>query len=199
MASLASRRPGGLHLYYRDRKRRGNARVKVLQPSIAEAYGELRSGSGYLINWRGSGGWHQLAEGLRNRRGVPFPAEAFEAVRPGGVVKAKGKRNAAGPVEYAASAADVPALETVRPGARNVALFDSVRFWAYSQPKGRDVAEWVYSVEAYALEANGRFPEPLTEREALDTGYSVASWVWSAPELDHTPRRKRGEAASPAG
>ncbi len=35
-----------------------------------------------------------------------------------------------------------PILEDVLPGARNESLFDAVRFWAYAQDMGRDLAGW---------------------------------------------------------
>ncbi|MCY4354738.1 MAG: primase C-terminal domain-containing protein [Truepera sp.] len=70
----------------------------------------------------------------------------------------------------------MPPLETVEVGHRNIALFDEVRFWAYGQPRGRDLEEWLYSVETYALLQNERFPQPLPEAEVLSTAYSVSTW-----------------------
>ena len=41
---------------------------------------------------------------------------------------------------------------------------------------GRGVAV----VRDFALHSNTRFPDPLTEREAASTAYSVSTWIWSA-------------------
>ena len=35
-------------------------------------------------------------------------------------------------------------------------------------------------MELRTLAENRRFPEPLTERHALSTGYSIAVWTWTA-------------------
>ena len=71
-------------------------------------------------------------------------------------------------------------LEGVYPGARNESLFLAVRLWAYKQRRGSDLGAWCGRVRAFALQSNDRLPEPLTEREAASTAYSVATWVWSA-------------------
>ena len=59
LARLASRR--GWHLYYRDLVKRGNAQLSLFDNRIS---GDVRSASGYLINWRGHDGWELLAKGL---------------------------------------------------------------------------------------------------------------------------------------
>ena len=88
-----------------------------------------------------------------------------------------------------------PVLELVRKGRRNISLFDAVRFWAYRARK-TTYDEWLRAVEIRTLAENRRFPEPLTERHARSTAYSIAG-----VDLDDVPRRLRsrlddGAAAS---
>ena len=65
-------------------------------------------------------------------------------------------------------------------GQRNIALFDAVRFWAYGAANlAASYDDWLRVVEVRTLAENRRFPEPLTERHALTTGYSVAVWTWT--------------------
>ena len=91
-----------------------------------------------------------------------------------------------------------PSLERVQKGRRNVALFDAVRFWAYGAAKLADSYDaWLRSVEIRTLAENRRFPEPLTERHALTTGYSIAIWTWTTYRSGYgrgwtMERRRRG-------
>ena len=71
-----------------------------------------------------------------------------------------------------------PVLELVRKGRRNISLFDAVRFWAYRARK-TTYDEWLRAVEIRTLAENRRFPEPLTERHARSTAYSIAVWTWT--------------------
>lgn len=200
LATLASRRKDGWHLYYRDDLARANAQLSLFDGRL---WGEVRSGHGYLINWRGHDGWGLLAKGLRRRRGVPFgellAAIGAEAVTP--TPRRRTRPSAYDPALYAATAADVPPLETVGVGQRNVSLFDTVRFWSYGQPRGHDLEEWIYAVGQYAELQNAKFPEPLPEAEAAGVGYSVATWTWAAlADLDHRPelQRRRGHQSGRA-
>ena len=70
-------------------------------------------------------------------------------------------------------------LETIKRGLWNVKLFDSIRFWAYSVPRGQDLNAWTRRVRIHALEQNRRFPEPLDESEVKQTAYSISAWCWS--------------------
>ena len=73
-----------------------------------------------------------------------------------------------------------PVLERVQKGRRNLALFDAVRFWAYGAARGyASYEDWLRAVGIRTLAENRRFPEPLTGRHALSTGYSVAVWTWT--------------------
>ena len=81
---------------------------------------------------------------------------------------------------------------------RNVTLFDSVRFWAYSVPRGQDLEAWTRRVRIHALEQNRRFPEPLDASEVKATAYSISTWCWSGGgarwHFDHSSaaQRRRG-------
>ena len=129
-AVLASRRPGGRHLYYADDRPRGNR-------TWAEygCAGQLRSGRGYLVLWHD--GADRLAEELRTR-GRPadfrlpdlFAAAGVElpTVYPADLDR--------GPAIMAPARVVLPMLEVVLPGGRNPALFDTVRHWAYREDRG---------------------------------------------------------------
>ena len=78
---------------------------------------------------------------------------------------------------------------------RNLALFDTVRWWAYAQNRGVELERWIGRVRAYTLHNNQRFPEPLLEDEAVSLGYGVSTWTWSGGgPVDHSPeaQRRRG-------
>ena len=97
----------------------------------------------------------------------------------------------------------VPMLEEVFPGpvggcgypGRNLALFDTVRWWAYAQNRGAELERWIGRVRTYTLHNNQRFPEPLLEDEAVSLGYGVSTWTWSGGgPVDHSSetQRRRG-------
>ena len=78
---------------------------------------------------------------------------------------------------------------------RNLALFDTVRWWAYAQNRGAELERWIGRVRTYTLHNNQRFPEPLLEDEAVSLGYGVSTWTWSGGgPVDHSPetQRRRG-------
>ena len=55
-----------------------------------------------------------------------------------------------------------------------------MRFWAYAQDMGRDLAGWKLRCSLRAREENERFPVPLPEEEARYLGaQSVGTWTWS--------------------
>jgi hypothetical protein len=76
----------------------------------------------------------------------------------------------------------------IRTNGRNVELFDRLRFWAYAQISEyrcgpRDTWDDVVAAQAIAIAAEVRAAHaaathPYTDAEALDTGKSVAGWVW---------------------
>ena len=73
------------------------------------------------------------------------------------------------------------------PGQRNLALFDHVRFWAYKASLGRDLDEWHKRVEYHANNLNRFFSVSLETQEVGDIAYSVATWTWARPALNHAP------------
>ena len=97
-----------------------------------------------------------------------------------------------------AAAAAALELETIQRGRRNLKLFDAVRFWAYSVPRGDELEAWTRRVRVYALEQNRRFPAPLDASEVKATAYSISTWCWSGGgsrwHFDHSSaaQRRRG-------
>ena len=184
-ANLRSRR--GSHLYYSDTHPRDNANWTAYGCA-----GEVRSGRGFLVLWQD--GAASLAAAVRSGpSGARFPADLplFEAA---GIVL---------PVQYAPDATrrDVealrpvrlPELETVRPGGRNVALFNATRWWAYSAWWSHDghLASWHALVLNRARQSNRRFPVPLPDpREVRRTAYSISTWIASGGgPADHDPMK----------
>ena len=163
MAVLDSRRVDGKHLYYADTEGRGNGHFEVYGCA-----GEIRSAKGYLILWHDGAG--HLADALHDpvARSRRWPRDLFElagvgAVTLPGAVKTPAysyKPSDQSRQTWAAAAAALE-LEIIKPGLRNVKLFDSVRFWAYSVPRGQDLEAWTRRVRIHALEQNRRFPEPV--------------------------------------
>ena len=186
---LPSRRPGGRHLYYRDNNPRRNSKWDEFG-----CRGEVRSGSGYLVLWHD--GAERLAEELQaNRPGGRFPADLFEAV--GVTLPTLYAPRERGPAVTAPGAVVLPMLEVVQEGDRNDALFDTVRYWAYTQERGDDLERWADRVRAYATAHNRRFPDPLTvdehgRDEVRRIAWNVASWTWSGGgPFDHSPAAQR--------
>ncbi|MDE2755692.1 MAG: primase C-terminal domain-containing protein [Acidobacteriota bacterium] len=181
MAVLNSRRSDGKHLYYSDTEGRGNSHFETYGCA-----GEVRSAKGYLILWHD--GAQRLADALGDplARARRWPRDLFElAGLPAVTLPAAVKTPAYSykPSDHSrqtwASAAAGVALETIRPGRRNVNLFDAVRFWAYSVPRGNDLQAWNRRVQLHALQQNRRFPQPLDGREVIQTAYSISTWCWS--------------------
>ena len=200
MAVLNSRRAAGKHLYYADTEGRGNGHFEVYGCA-----GEIRSAKGYLILWYDGAG--RLADALHDpvARSRRWPRDLFElagvgAVTLPGAVKTPTysyKPSDQSRQTWAVAAAALE-LETIKRGLRNVTLFDSVRFWAYSVPRGQDLDVWTRRVRIHALEQNRRFPEPLDESEVKQTAYSISTWCWSGGgarwHFDHSSavQRRRG-------
>ena len=200
MAVLNSRRAGGRHLYYSDTQGRGNAHF--------EAYGcagEIRSAKGYLILWHDGAG--RLADALHDpvARARRWPRDLFELAGVGAVTLPAAVKTPAysyKPSDQSrqtwAAAAQGVQLEAIYRGLRNRKLFDAVRFWAYSVPRGDELEAWTRRVRVYALEQNRRFPDPLDESEVKQTAYSISTWCWSGGgarwHFDHSSaaQRRRG-------
>ena len=175
---LRSQRPGGEHFYYRDDTPRGNQ-----QWSAFGCSGEVRSAKGYLILYRDAP--VLLAHALANDKAeCLFPAGLLDYVEPADADQLGevllDDLDAPGSDQLRLLTPGAPILERVQKGRRNISLFDAVRFWAYRAARGyASYDDWVRAVEIRTLAENRRFPEPLTERHALTTGYSVAVWTWT--------------------
>ena len=182
-----------LSVYYRDDIPRANQ-----QWSAFGCSGEVRSANGYLILYREAPVFlaHALAY---DKAECSFPAGLLELVEPvdlGGPVPLD-DLDSADSAQLRLLTPGAPALERVQKGRRNIALFDAVRFWAYGAAKLADsYDDWLRSVEIRTLAENRRFPEPLADRHALTTGYSIAVWTWTTlggemrrrmPALDGLP------------
>ena len=179
-AAFRSRRWSDQHVYWRDRKARNNGQLWLPGFGIG---GNLRSGHGYLIVWH-EAGWSALAEGIRRRRGVWFPEDLFRPAPEREPSPDPARRP--GLVPVAATRAEVPALETVLQGGRNQALFDAVRFAVYGWRHGANLEAWNRRVREHALEQNECFRDPLSAGEVQHTAYSISTWIWSRPHLDHS-------------
>ena len=172
--------PRGHHPYYQDDRPRGNASW-----AAHGCRGEVRSAKGFLRLYEG--GAERLAHALAITKDgtAPFPADLFAAAG----VDVPRSLPVEGPRVFRVRApADLPALEDVQVGGRNVALFNHLRFWAYAQNKGTDLYRWRDRARRIALDMNARFPQPLPEDEVFKAAWSVASWTWSGGgPMDHSP------------
>lgn len=185
MARLPSKRGTDQHLYYRDNQARGNSRFAAYN-----CRGDVRSARGFLVLW--PGGAEILDAQLTVAGGVLFPADLFAAA--GVKMPAQPDRSGGATVLSIRPRSGVP-LEKVLPGGRHVALFDEVRFWAYSQARPAELAEFAEWVTAFAYSQNARFSVPETDREVERQAYSIATWVFDGGgPLDHSPaaQRRRG-------
>ena len=179
--------PRGAHAYYEDITPRGNERWQAFG-----CQGEVRSARGYLRLYEG--GAERLASAIRTTPSgtAPFPTDLFEVA---GVEAPRRLPVEAPRVFRVQTPDDLPDLAAVRPGGRNNALFDHVRFWAYPQDKGTDLDSWSARVRRIAAQLNACIPEPLPDGETCKIAWSVASWTWAGGgPMDHTPatQRRRG-------
>ena len=166
-----TQRRNGRHFYYGDDQPRRNQKWR-----IGDCSGEVRGAHGYLIFHHDGAG--RVARALLSGRQFelfPFPAELIEAHEAELIVPTVQQLHAVEPHGKASLR-----LEGVFPGARNESLFLAVRLWAYKQRRGADLGAWCGRVRDFALHSNTRFPDPLIEREAVATAYSVSTWIWSA-------------------
>ena len=198
LADLASRRPGGRHLYYADTEGRGNGTFSVMGCS-----GDIRGANGYFILW--GDGPAILADALGDpiARARHFPADLWTlkglpAVTLPTVAKAPTYRPSSASRATWVAAAEAVDLERVQRGQRNMRLFDAIRFWCYSINKGLDVHAYLRRVRVHALECNRRLPEPLPSAEVVTLALSISTWCWSGGgarwHFDHSSavQRRRG-------
>ena len=80
-----------------------------------------------------------------------------------------------------------PNAATGAPGARNCELFDAVRFFAYTLPRGRGgptmYARWGSFILEYAHSCNEMFAVPLSDGDVEKTGRSVSKFCWANPSF----------------
>ena len=64
---------------------------------------------------------------------------------------------------------------------RHMALFDVLRAWAYRQPRGDDLDQWISRVKQQAVSLAEQFGDrtDFPDSEARAIGYRVADWIWS--------------------
>ena len=175
-ADIPSKRRGGRHAYYDDDKPRGNA-----DWALHGCSGQVRGGRGYVILHEPDGP-ERLAEALKSRSPGerPWPCDLWDHAGLGALVPVE--RPIVVPTVESAPASDFRPdlhLETVYPGARNKALFNQCRLWAYVQNMGADDIGWHSRVLGHLLGQNARFPVPLGEDEVVSTSWSISSWTWS--------------------
>ena len=186
-ASLRTTR--GFHAYYDDNTTRKNGNWAARGCS-----GQVRSGrGGYVIL---HGGCAPLLDALDTRAGLlrPFPADLFEAVGLAPVAL-----DVRSPVVRPTLPRIVLPLERIHPGGRGIALFDQVRFWAYTQPRGQDLSGWHRKVLSYSRSQNTRFPLPVTDGRVRGCSKSVSDWTWKGGgPLDHSyeAQARRGKASA---
>ncbi|MDE0705707.1 MAG: primase C-terminal domain-containing protein, partial [Rhodospirillaceae bacterium] len=177
--------PRGHHSYYRDSCPRGNRRFDLFG-----CRGEVRSAKGFLRFY--PGGPEKLAAALRrpaNENRFIFPADLFEAAR----VDAPRALPVEGPRAFRVRPpTDLRRLELAAVGERNGLLFDHIRFWAYPQAKGHDLAAWIARVRNRARQLAALIPEPLPWREVDQVALSIATWTWAGGgPFDHSPAAQR--------
>ena len=73
------------------------------------------------------------------------------------------------------------------PGERNQRLFDAVRYFGYSMPRGRGgpamYVQWGLFIRAYAEACNGKFAVPLSDGDVEKTSRSVSKFCWANPSF----------------
>ena len=148
-AVVPSRKAGRKHGYYDDNQKRRNHKWQALG-----AGGEVRSARGFLVLYGDAP--EKLATALTRPGRYPFPADLFEAA--GVPLALHDKPIEQGPAVVAGAPRVLHMLQQIRKGHRNSALFDEVRWWAYSQDRGNVMRDWYAAVLAYALQHNERFP-----------------------------------------
>ena len=184
LVAVSSRQPGREHLYYRDDTPRGNQQWRAFGCA-----GEVRSAKGYLILYRDAPVHLAHALAYNEDDDCYFPADLLELVEPDESAVMLDDLDIANSPQLRLLTPEAPVLERVRKGRRNIALFDAVRFWAYRAHK-TDYAAWLRAVEARTLIENRRFPEPLTERHAKTTAYSIAIWTWTTYRQGFTAEQR---------
>ena len=173
--------PRGHHCYYHDEEERPNSRWYA-----HGCYGDVRSARGFLRLYEG--GIERLASALSltPSDAAPFPTEFLQITE---------RHSPCSPLSMERPRAinvktpeDLPALEAVQEGARNISLFNHVRFEAYRQDKGRNSNDWAAWLLEVTREGNARFAKPLPDSEVRSVAQSISTWTWSGGgPIDHSP------------
>ena len=165
--NVASSLPARRHIWYWDSIGRRNSNWNYESCS-----GEIRSEAGFLILWHDAA--IHLAEALASPSradGCLFPAyilldQQIQAANPADMP------------DISDTPQQAPVLEDIYPKERNIALFDTVRLWAYEQDVEDDFEVWVSRCKSESAMLNNRFPKPLPKDEAAHIGDNVAKGVW---------------------
>ena len=195
LLSLPSRTLGRYHLYYADEAPRPNATFKAFGCS-----GDVRSANGYVVLWDDAG--DRLAEVLRlpwqETAASDFPAHLMNPFLSKLPPRKRGRR----PKGQRGSIREdeLYNLSQIPVGHRHDALFYNLRYTAYRTTRGRDYEPWETHTITIAMDMNGKFQEPLPDRQVIADARYVARWCWLnlAPHInvhDHSPELQslRGE------
>lgn len=192
-----SRLPGRFHKWYQETQQ-----FKDCKWEGAGCSGEIRH-KGYLVPW--GNGIHRIAKAILAGRQIllfPFPSDIIrEIVRERDAELYNPDKERTVQVPRSLWYEGMP-LEEVRKGARGIALFSTLRKWAYGQTRGLVLSDWKAHVldECYAM--NQCFDAPIRSKQVRDCAYSVSVWVWSnmvdygryrTPELQSARGRRRRE------
>ena len=197
-AILPTKRRGGRHAYYDDDKARGNADWDLLGCG-----GQVRGGRGYVVLHEPDGP-ERLAEALTRRvHGErPWPRDLWELAglpRLDPIVVPMVENPSCFRRSRVRRARQSCTWKRSITGARNKALFNLGRLWAYVQNKGADERGWYERVLGHLLGQNTRFPVPLGEDEVVSTSWSISSWTWNGGgAFDHcfVKQSRRGVASA---
>ena len=179
--------PRGHHCYYFDEEERNNSSWYA-----HGCYGDVRSARGFLRFYES--GIERLASALSLTPpdAAPFPTDILQATERRLPCS---RRSPCSPLSMEEPRAlnvktpeDLPTLEAVQEGARNISLFDHVRFEAYRQDKERNFNDWAAWLLEVAREGNARFAKPLPDSEVRSVAQSISTWTWNGGgPIDHSP------------
>ena len=168
-----SRRPGGFHKWFH-----ATQQFKDCQWEGAGCGGEIRH-KGYLVLWRNATQkiGKAILEGLQHDL-FPFPADLIREVVRGDAELHNPDKERTVQVPRSLWYEGMP-LEEVREGARGIALFSTLRKWAYGQTRGLVLSDWKARAQDECDAMNVCFPSPINSRRVRDTAYSVSVWTWN--------------------
>ena len=161
------------HLYYVDQYGQKNMTF-----DLTEQYGikgDIRSRSGYIGLWHDS--LMQLSEIMRhlpkNLQEYRFPEELFtERMVPIKITRSSLARSASVRVDID--------FKQVKPGQRNVTLFDQIskegyRTWGQYQDGPQE--QWVEALYQFGLTLNAQMNDPVKNPEVWDISKKIPKWI----------------------